>query len=103
MSEFASQPRSCHHNPKAKNAITRFFEREDTISLGVCNGCQLFIELGLINKDHSDKPKMKHNDSNKFEFRISYNRDFPSYLGKFSICSTRPVSPCFSYNITVNS
>ena len=55
------------HNPKAKNAITSFFEREDTISLGVCNGCQLFIELGLINKDHSDKPKMKHNDSNKFE------------------------------------
>ena len=55
------------HNPKAKNAITSFFEREDTISLGVCNGCQLFIELGLINKDHSHKPKMKHNDSNKFE------------------------------------
>ena len=55
------------HNPQAKNAITSFFEREDTISLGVCNGCQLFIELGLINKDHSDKPKMKHNDSNKFE------------------------------------
>ena len=39
------------HNPKAKNAITDFFERNDTISLGVCNGCQLFIELGLINKD----------------------------------------------------
>ena len=55
------------HNPQAKNAITSFFEREDTISLGVCNGCQLFIELGLINKDHSHKPKMKHNDSNKFE------------------------------------
>ena len=55
------------HNPQAKNAITSFFEREDTISLGVCNGCQLFIELGLINTDHSDKPKMKHNDSNKFE------------------------------------
>ena len=55
------------HNPKAKNAITDFFERNDTISLGVCNGCQLFIELGLINKDHSVKPKMKHNDSNKFE------------------------------------
>ena len=55
------------HNPKAKNAITSFFKRNDTISLGVCNGCQLFIELGLINKDHSVKPKMKHNDSNKFE------------------------------------
>ena len=50
------------HNPQAKNAITSFFEREDTISLGVCNGCQLFIELGLINKDNLNKPKMKHND-----------------------------------------
>ena len=59
------------HNPKAKNAITSFFKRNDTISLGVCNGCQLFIELGLINKDHSVKPKMKHNDSNKFE-SVSY-------------------------------
>ena len=37
------------------------------MSLGVCNGCQLFIELGLINEDHSEKPKMAYNDSNKFE------------------------------------
>tara|TARA_B100000989_G_scaffold63530_1_gene43921 strand:+ start:3759 stop:7415 length:3657 start_codon:yes stop_codon:yes gene_type:complete len=55
------------YNPRAKNAIKSFFEREDTLSLGVCNGCQLFIELGLINVNHSDKPKMKHNDSGKFE------------------------------------
>ena len=37
------------------------------MSLGVCNGCQLFIELGLINNDHDIKPKMEHNDSGKFE------------------------------------
>ena len=37
------------------------------MSLGVCNGCQLFIELGLINPDHEEKPKMLHNDSHKFE------------------------------------
>ena len=66
------------HNPQAKNAITSFFEREDTISLGVCNGCQLFIELGLINTDHSDKPKMKHNDSNKFECIFSTVDIIPS-------------------------
>ena len=66
------------HNPKAKNAITGFFERNDTISLGVCNGCQLFIELGLINKDHSVKPKMKHNDSNKFECIFSSVDIIPS-------------------------
>ena len=55
------------HNPIAKKSINDFFNREDTMSLGVCNGCQLFIELGLINEDHSEKPKMTYNDSNKFE------------------------------------
>ena len=55
------------HNPIAKNSINKFFERDDTMSLGVCNGCQLFIELGLINNNHAEKPKMIHNDSQKFE------------------------------------
>ena len=55
------------HNPIAKKSIDDFFNREDTMSLGVCNGCQLFIELGLINEDHLEKPKMTYNDSNKFE------------------------------------
>ena len=55
------------YNEKANKAIKDFFAREDTLSLGVCNGCQLFIELGLINPDHEEKPKMLHNDSNKFE------------------------------------
>ena len=54
-------------NLTAKKALENFFDRDDTLSLGVCNGCQLFIELGLINKDHSDKPKMLHNESGKFE------------------------------------
>ena len=55
------------HNPIAKKSLDNFFKRDDTMSLGVCNGCQLFIELGLINKNHSEKPKMTHNDSQKFE------------------------------------
>ena len=55
------------YNDKANKALNDFFAREDTLSLGVCNGCQLFIELGLINPDHEVKPKMQHNDSNKFE------------------------------------
>jgi len=55
------------YNEKAKNALDQFFAREDTLSLGVCNGCQLFIELGLINPDDSQKPKMLHNESHKFE------------------------------------
>jgi phosphoribosylformylglycinamidine synthase len=55
------------YNEKAKLALENFFKREDTLSIGICNGCQLFVELGLINKDHEEKPKMLHNDSHKHE------------------------------------
>ncbi len=55
------------YNPKAKVALDAFFGRKDTLSLGVCNGCQLFVELGLLNPEHDEKPKMLHNNSGKFE------------------------------------
>ena len=55
------------YNDKAKTAIENFFSREDTLSVGICNGCQLFVELGLINMDHDKKPKMLHNASQKHE------------------------------------
>ena len=78
------------YNPKAKEALDRFYSRPDTLSLGVCNGCQLMVELGLIhnsqftihnkvaaqNKPEAimnyelsimNCPKMLHNDSHKFE------------------------------------
>ncbi len=54
-------------NPKAKETLDRFYARKDTLSLGICNGCQLMIELGLINPDHEKKSHMLHNDSHKFE------------------------------------
>ena len=54
-------------NPKAKEALDKFYAREDTLSLGICNGCQLMVELGLINPEHSNRAKMLHNDSHKFE------------------------------------
>ena len=55
------------YNEKAKIALDNFYNREDTLSLGICNGCQVMIELGLVNPDHHDKPKMLHNASHKFE------------------------------------
>ena len=55
------------YNEKAKQALDNFYAREDTLSLGVCNGCQLMMELGLIYPDHEEHPVMKHNDSHKFE------------------------------------
>ncbi|MCR5199460.1 MAG: phosphoribosylformylglycinamidine synthase, partial [Prevotella sp.] len=51
-------------NPKAKEALDRFYAREDTLSLGICNGCQLMVELGLVGAKGA---KMLHNDSHKFE------------------------------------
>jgi len=55
------------YNEKAKKSLMNFYKRENTLSLGVCNGCQLFVELGLLHPEHEIKPKMDHNDSNKFE------------------------------------
>lgn len=55
------------YNEKARTSLENFFNRPDTLSIGVCNGCQLFVELGFINKTHADKPKMLHNDSKKHE------------------------------------
>ena len=55
------------YNPKAKEALDRFYARPDTLSLGVCNGCQLMVELNLINPEHKERARMLHNDSHKFE------------------------------------
>ncbi len=55
------------YNEKAKTALQNFFKREDTLSVGICNGCQLFMELELINPEHEIHGKMLHNDSHKHE------------------------------------
>lgn len=55
------------YNEKAKQALDNFYARKDTLSLGVCNGCQLMVELGLLTPNDDVKPKMLHNDSHKLE------------------------------------
>jgi len=55
------------YNPKAKEALDKFYAREDTLSLGVCNGCQLMMELGLVYREWQNHPRMHHNASGKFE------------------------------------
>ena len=54
-------------NEKAKTALDNFFKREDTLSVGICNGCQLLMELEKINPEHEVHGKMLHNDSHKHE------------------------------------
>ncbi|SEQ58352.1 phosphoribosylformylglycinamidine synthase [Hyunsoonleella jejuensis] len=55
------------YNEKANKAIQNFFDRQDTLSVGICNGCQLFMELEEINPDHEIHGKMHHNNSHKHE------------------------------------
>ncbi|HNP33494.1 MAG TPA: phosphoribosylformylglycinamidine synthase [Flavobacterium sp.] len=55
------------YNEKANQALKNFFKREDTLSVGICNGCQLLMELELINPEHKIHGKMAHNDSQKHE------------------------------------
>jgi phosphoribosylformylglycinamidine synthase len=55
------------YNPKAKKALKNFFKREDTLSIGICNGAQLWMELDLINPKHKVHGKLIHNDSQKHE------------------------------------
>jgi len=55
------------YNEKAKIALKKFFDRPDTLSVGICNGCQLWMELDLINPEHYEHGKMTYNDSQKHE------------------------------------
>lgn len=55
------------YNDKANTALKNFFKREDTLSVGICNGCQLFMELELINPEHEVHGKLHFNESQKHE------------------------------------
>jgi phosphoribosylformylglycinamidine synthase len=55
------------YNEQAKKSLNAFYERDNTLSLGICNGCQLMVELGLVYPGVDEKPFMAHNESHKFE------------------------------------
>lgn len=55
------------YSPKAGEAIRRFYERPDTLSIGICNGCQLMATLGLLNSDLKPNFHMERNLSKKLE------------------------------------
>ncbi|RLD26195.1 MAG: phosphoribosylformylglycinamidine synthase, partial [Bacteroidetes bacterium] len=55
------------YNEKANTALKNFFKRRDTLSVGICNGCQLWIELDLINPEHDVHGKLTYNNSRKHE------------------------------------
>lgn len=55
------------YNDTAKESLRKFYARKDTLSLGVCNGCQLMMELDLVIPGHEQKAFMSFNASHKFE------------------------------------
>lgn len=56
------------YNEKARIALENFYKREDTLSLGICNGCQLMVELKLLTGSMTNNaPEMLPNASGKFE------------------------------------
>lgn len=55
------------YNEKANKVIQDFFKREDTLTVGICNGAQLWMELDLINPEHKNHGKLTYNDSGKHE------------------------------------
>ena len=59
------------YNEKANTALRNFFKRNDTLSVGICNGCQLLMELELIHPEHEVHGKMHHNTSHKHESGFS--------------------------------
>jgi len=52
------------YNLRANDALMNFINRDNTLTLGICNGCQVIQELGLIG---GTPAPMQRNDSGKFE------------------------------------
>jgi len=57
-------------NERARDVFQKFFERKDTFSLGVCNGCQMLSNLKSIIPGAAHLPKFKQNLSERFEARF---------------------------------
>ena len=78
------------YNDKARTAIENFYARKDTLSLGVCNGCQLMTALKLVYPEHEEHPVMLHNDSHKFESNfINVNVDHSNSIMLSSLAGRR--------------
>ena len=68
-------------NPKLQEEFDNFYRRQDTFSLGVCNGCQLMANLGLVpwqGMDQDKQPRFIRNESGRFESRYPTVKIMPS-------------------------
>jgi phosphoribosylformylglycinamidine synthase len=70
--------RSITFNDALREQFQAFFARESSFGLGVCNGCQMFAELADIIPGAQDWPRFTHNQSARFEARLSMVEVLPS-------------------------
>ncbi|MCV6003537.1 phosphoribosylformylglycinamidine synthase subunit PurQ, partial [Escherichia coli] len=58
-------------NAQAREQFQAFFNREETFSLGVCNGCQMLSNLKELIPGADLWPRFVRNESERFEARFS--------------------------------
>ena len=58
-------------NPRAREQFAAFFQRDDSFSLGVCNGCQMLAQLRALIPGAEAWPRFVRNESEQFEARVS--------------------------------
>jgi phosphoribosylformylglycinamidine synthase len=81
-------------NADARTMFKTFFEREDTFTLGVCNGCQMLSNLKDIIPGSEHWPRFVQNKSERFEARFSLVeiQESPSVLFKGMAGSRMPIA-----------
>ncbi len=63
--------RTILHSPRAREVFEAFFQRNDTFSLGICNGCQMFSHLAPLIPGAEGWPAFLRNQSEQFEGRVA--------------------------------
>ncbi|MDH5425592.1 MAG: phosphoribosylformylglycinamidine synthase, partial [Gammaproteobacteria bacterium] len=81
-------------NDKVRENFSQYFEREDTFSLGVCNGCQMMANLKDLIPGAQNWPHFVRNNSEQFEARFSMLEivESPSILFKDMAGSQMPIA-----------
>ena len=85
--------RSILFNDRLADAFAAFFARNDTLSLGVCNGCQMMSQLKAIIPGAEHWPRFLRNRSEQYEARFTMVEvlDSPSLFFKGMASSRMPI------------
>jgi len=95
--------RSVLYNARLAEMFKRFFERPDTVTLGVCNGCQMVSQLKGIIPGAAHWPQFRRNVSEQFEARYATLEvlDSPSVLLKDMVGSRLPIAVAHGEGLAV--